>query len=61
MLLGGIISVHATIIELTVQIDDDTPTCPSTPKTPAGVPVVDQNGNVIIVLNAVALRAVLSR
>ena len=47
MLLGGIISVHATIIELTVQIDDDTPTCPSTPKTPAGVPVVDQNGNVI--------------
>lgn len=47
MLFGGIIAIQAAIIELTVQADDNTSTCPSTPKTPTEVPVVDQTGNVI--------------
>ena len=47
MLFGGIISSQAALIPLSVHVDDDTPSCPSTPKTPTDVPLVDQSSNVI--------------
>ena len=47
LLMGGVISSLAIPINLSVQIDDHTPTCPSVPKSPILVPIVDLTAGIV--------------